>query len=410
MHRKSSERAVICKNTLYQFLSKIITASVTLVTTILIASHFGSLEYGNFVKVSTYIGMFYLFVDFGMNAVFLQHEEFYFKELFSIRFFLSLVLVFLANIFVLILPSSDVLSTGFPSTLRLGIFIFSFTILLQGISITALAAFQKKLSYSLMTKAAIIGGVVTLCAVFATVFFSLPLDFIFLSFVLGGFLTGIVSLVFTKEKLLPFKIGRHFLKIIGKESLPIGLMLIFNLIYFRSDLLLLSFLRPAQDVGIYGIAFRFFDFFIAIPLFMSNALYPFLLKAKDSNSFFVKVKKNSFLYLVLSMVLVVVAWIIAPFFFSFKSDFEIAIIPFRILLVSLPVFFLTSLFQWAIIVRKNQFFLAYVYFASAVLNVVLNVIYIPHYSYVGSAVITGISECFVLILLFAKVIKYEKQK
>jgi O-antigen/teichoic acid export membrane protein len=46
----------------------------------------------------------------------------------------------------------------------------------------------------------------------------------------------------------------------------------------------------------------------------------------------------------------------------------------------------------------------YVYLFSTVLNIVLNVIFIPQFSYLASATITLVSEALVFILLIGKVL------
>jgi O-antigen/teichoic acid export membrane protein len=86
-----------------------------------------------------------------------------------------------------------------------------------------------------------------------------------------------------------------------------------------------------------------------------------------------------------------------------KADFADSIIPFRILLLSLPFFFTTCFLQWVLITLEKQKYLMYVYLFSTVLNITLNVIFIPQFSYLACATITLVSESLVFVLLIGKV-------
>jgi O-antigen/teichoic acid export membrane protein len=92
-------------------------------------------------------------------------------------------------------------------------------------------------------------------------------------------------------------------------------------------------------------------------------------------------------------------------FILIKTDFANCIIPFRILLLSLPFFFTTSFLQWVLITLEKQKYLMYVYLFSVILNIVLNIIFIPQFSYLASATITLISEGLVFVFLIGKVFK-----
>ncbi|MCL5113800.1 MAG: hypothetical protein M1372_01355, partial [Patescibacteria group bacterium] len=58
--------------------------------------------------------------------------------------------------------------------------------------------------------------------------------------------------------------------------------------------------------------------------------------------------------------------------------------------------------------KNKQIFLMVIYLSSALLNIVLNVLFIPVASYNASAIITGVSEGFVLIFLIVKVLSLKK--
>ncbi|HLB60886.1 MAG TPA: hypothetical protein VJL83_04760, partial [Patescibacteria group bacterium] len=59
----------IAGNTLVQLIGKFVTAGITFLITLVIARTYGVVGYGDFTKMTAYASLFYLLVDFGMNAV-----------------------------------------------------------------------------------------------------------------------------------------------------------------------------------------------------------------------------------------------------------------------------------------------------------------------------------------------------
>jgi O-antigen/teichoic acid export membrane protein len=215
----------------------------------------------------------------------------------------------------------------------------------------------------------------------------------------------------TRESIFPFYFDYSFAKKIFLSSAPLGLMLIFNLVYFRADIILLSILSSTKNVGIYGLSYKFFDFLIALPLFLSNAVYPFLIKYRDDAPVFLSLcKKYFFIFLLSSFAVILLFWFTSPLFSLIKQDFSASVFPFRILLLSLPFFFTTSLLQWILITLKKQKYLLYVYAFSGILNIVLNIIFIPKFAYLASAFITLLSEGIVFIFLSLRIISFFKNK
>ncbi|MFH1832808.1 MAG: oligosaccharide flippase family protein [Candidatus Levyibacteriota bacterium] len=409
------EHLKIFKNTGYQIFTRVITSGVGFITTIILARYLGVLGYGDFTKVTAFVGLFYLIADFGFNAVFLQKDTktFPFKNLFFLRLAIALVLVFLVNGIAFLLPFNKVLNLGFSQSVRLGIMIFSLSIISQAILFSSSAIFQKKLSYQNLAKSTAVGSLITLLLIAVFVFYSLPLSYFLWAFVIGGFISAIISLILTREDINFFSrseillrstnfaaIKRFFI-----ESSPIGLMLIFNLVYFRIDIFLLSFLKSTTDVGVYGLAYKFFDFLITLPLFLSNSIYPSLIVWQKNYRKLIRFSKIYVaVFLFVSIITLIVFWFLAPFIVLVKKEFFLSVLPFRILLLSLPLFFLTSILQWILISQKQQKFLMLIYSVCASLNIILNIIFIPIGSYIASAIITGVSEFFVLLALAIRLI------
>lgn len=395
---------LVVTNTFYQALGKVATSGTGFIITILLAREYGVIGYGDFVKITTYVAFFYLLLDLGLNAIFLKEEDTKnYKYLFTLRILIALLMLVLSNLIGFFLPYDKFLDIGYSNMVRLGIFIFSFSYFSQAIILSSSAIFQKNLNYYAYFKAVAAGSLLNLFLVGMFVLNKMPLLYVVFSFVLSGVLTAIISIFLTREKKL-IAFNYAYTKKITIAAFPIAVMLIFNLVYFRADTFLLSILKSTNDVGTYGLSYRFFEFLIALPLFLSNSLYPFLLKSKKNfRTFFIVVKQYFLIFSFIGILLIIPFWFISPFFTLIKKDYIFAVLPFRILLLSLPLFFITSLLQWTLIALGRQKFLMKAYLFSAIINVVLNLIYIPSGSYIASAIITGVTEFIVMIILIIKV-------
>ncbi len=401
------QHKLIAKNTLYQIIARGFTSFIGFLITLVIAHKFGVLGYGDFIKITSYVALFYLVIDFGLNAFFLQYENAKFKNLFYLRLLISLGIFIILNIIAIFLPYNAILGTGFSLAERFGIFIFSLGIFAQSIILSASAIFQKKLDYYFYMIGTIIGAIVNLLLVLVLAFLNFSIIYILLGFVISSCTSALLLLIFAREKIIPISINKEFSAKILKASWPIGLMLIFNLVYFRADMVLLSILKTNTDVGIYGLSYKFFDFLIALPLFLSNAVYPFLLKTKSNSKLFLNLTTKYFwIFLIASIVVAIPFWFVSPLFILIKTDFAASILPFRILLLSLPFFFTTSFLQWVLITVGKQKNLMMLYLLLTVLNIVLNIIFIPQYSYVACATITLFSEAVVFAFLLLMLLKY----
>lgn len=398
----------LAANTIYQVIARIAASGSSFFITLFVARHFGVSDYGDFAKVTAYISIFYLFVDLGLNAIFLQKDDAHlrFRDLFYVRILLSVAIALISNALGFLLPYNQITHIGFSPAVRFGIFIFSGTLVTESILFSAAAVFQKKLIYKEFMVATIIGSLVTLACVGLFGLLNLPLVFVFVAFLLGAIVEAAFSLFYTEEMLFPIVVHEEFVRKLFFETLPVSLMLIFNMIYFRADMILLSLFKPSTDVALYDISYRVFDFLIALPLFLSNVLYPKLIRdEKNNRNVNQKLLEYVFVFTVLGAIVAIPMWFIAPLLFVFiKPELIGATVPMHLLLLSLPVFFATNILQWILLSKKKQIALAWIYALLTLSNVVLNIIFIPAYSYIASAIITGVSEVFVtiamLLLLF----------
>ena len=399
----------IAANTLAQIIGKGITAGVTFLVTIFVARQFGAEGYGEFAKIMSYVAFFYLITDFGFNAIVIKQitdkegeTERFFRNLLGMRLGGSLILVFVALALLSFLPYSPSLNQGFSPLSKLGIVIATFTILTQALFLTANVLFQKNLRYDLSVLASSAGSISTLFFVFAFTSLRASLLLVIVSYAVGGVLMAGLALIFARRflpqtgPLFDFSLWRKLFW----QTLPLGATLVFNLIYFRIDIMILALLRANFEVGVYGLAYKFFEFPVTFVTFFMNSIYPVMLfRAKENNERLKSLIKKLVIFLVpLSLLLTLALILFAPYLTLIKPDFAPSVLALRILSFSLPLFFLSALFMWVLITLGKQKLLAIFYGFSMILNICLNLIFIPRYGYLAAAVITCLTELAIVLL------------
>lgn len=410
----------IIANTTWQVVGKIVTASSTLLITLLIGKSLGPSGFGDFTKIFVFVGYFYTFADFGLNSIFVktardESVSTLFKSLLGLRIVLAILLAAFAILITFFLPYDSLTSTGFSPLVKVGIIIASLTIITQALITTANALFQKNLHYELSTVATIAG---TVLMIIATIILSTTansiLPFIFV-YVAGGLASIIVAffLIWSKftQSLKPvFDKGES--KTLLTSSWPIGVSLVLNLLYFRIDIFILSNVRTSSEVGLYGLAYQFFQATLAVPIFFSNALYPVLAKQfHEKSQAFTTTVKNWTIYLILfsavsTVFLLAVSYLIPVLY---DTRYQGSAEALRILSVGMPFFFITALLWHLIIIYGKQKLLIYAYAAGAVFNLIANLIFIPVYGFLAAATITVVSE-FLILLILVGIIKRVKLK
>ncbi len=386
-------KKIVAANTMSQLVGRGISATAMFIVTLIVARQFGTAGYGDFVKVTTYAAFFYLVADFGINAIFLQQNaRQQWPALVTLRLVGSAGLLLLSLLILTLLPGTN--TAGYTPMVRLGILLFSPTILLQGLITTANAVFQKKLRYDLATWAIFFGSLVTIALLLITTNFLMVIGAV----AVGTLMTTLSSFVFASRLVGPVRFSPTIgqMKRLFIPAVPLGITLLFNLVYFRADSIVITLTRPTAEVGMYGLAYKAFELVLVFPTFFMNAVYPLMLERRAS---FKKIFIRSFIFLLgTSFVVVGGLWFMAPLLKFIQSDFSASTSALRVLSLGLPFFFATAATMWALIALKKQAVLAFLYGVSMLVNVVGNILLVPTYGFMAAAWMTVGSEATVLIL------------
>lgn len=401
----------IASNTFYQLLGRFLTSFSTVIVTIIITSNFSIADFGNFVVITSYISLFYVFTDFGLNAIYVREvgndkakQANYFRNLIGIRVALSTVFAFLA---VAILGFSN-----HSSQVKLGIILALGILITQSLSMSVLAFFQTKIKYQYALIGDFLYTLSAVCLVYFSAIFGSNILLVILALVIASFIKTSTLLYISKIRFdisgieFDFKFWKKFII----TALPIGLITIFSQINAHIDkqIVFLSSYNTnlgydgAVAAGIYGLSYKVFEFAIVLPSFIMNIGFPIMIQKKTEGfSHLLNFsKKLGIILLSLGLLCLFIGWFITPFLIDIlgQGKFIDSVYTTRILLFGFPLFFITPLSLWLAITLKKELEILFIYSFVAVTNIVLNLYFVPVYGYNAAALITILSELLLLFL------------
>jgi len=416
------ELVKITTNTTAQLIGKVFSAATTVITTAIIARRFGGEQFGDFFLMTGFATYFYLLTDFGINVVatreisadeeasgHLSRASKLFNNLLAMRVLESLVLVLILGAFLPFIPFrlKDV------ALIRVGIIVGLLTIFSQAIYNSVTVIFQSTLSYHKLVVASAVGNMTFMVLVLWLVFSGYGVLSLVAANTVGTFIVSGIAAYLAYKTLgnIRFEFDFALWKRLVAVSLPLGIGIFLTVVVAKADQFLLSVLKLSPSLnltndlalGNYGIAYKIFENVLVFPTYFVNAIFPIMVKNQNIDPHkHRKIFWSSFYFMLLfSLFITVIGYIFAPLAISIigGSSFNLAPEALRVLLISLPLFFTSALFLFLMIAQNQQNKVPFIYFAAAVFNVVLNLIFIPHYGFMASAWITGATELLILVLV-----------
>ena len=181
-----------------------------------------------------------------------------------------------------------------------------------------------------------------------------------------------------------------------RGSFALGVTVIFSVALFRIDATLLSLIEGTAAVGIYGVAYRLFESTLFLSFVFVSALLPTLSRLTPDTSPTVgqvyelgsKVMAAALLPLGTGFVLFAEPLVHV----IYSTEYDAAVDTVRLLGAAAVLYGVTYLASYVLISQGRQIILPWATAAVLAVNVALNLVLIPRYSYDGAAAATSVSE------------------
>ncbi len=405
----ASLSAAIARNTAIHTAGRVVSVLLALFVVGIMTRALGPDGFGGYSTVIAFLQFFGITVDFGLtltanrmiSASSREESTHILSNLMTLRFVSAVVFLGIAPFVALLFPySAEVKQSMFLTTL-------SFLAIIMGQ--TLVPVFQKALHMSYVAWSEIAGRLVLLAAIGLAAYFKLNLLWFMGAIVLGSIAQFIVIQLAVRQFVRwRFAYDREMWRKIIMTSWPIGVSIIFNLIYLKADTIILSVLRPQAEVGFYGASYRVIDQFTALATMFIGLILPPLTVAwvSGARERFARIYQGTFdAYAVIAFPLAVGALLIGRPLMSFVAgaDFAISGTLLGILMIAMIGIFFSTLFGHMIVVLEKQKKMIWGYAAVAVLALILYPLIILRWGMLGAAWATVGTETLITGLTFLMV-------
>ena len=400
-----STKQTILKNFFWLMTSEGFSKAAIFLITIIIARYLGASDYGKFSFAFVYVSFFGILADFGLSTVNLRELAIYKKNISSYFFNLNLIKIALSLLALLLLYSSVVIFIN-DFQKRQMVFILGLWIVAQSYNQFLQSFFRalEKMEYEA------IGSILySFCLVSGIIFLAtkkVEVTYLVLAYLISSIISAVIIFLLLYKKYLLRIIRKVNIKLIKKslqDAFPLALSSFLVMVYFRIDILMLSYYKGSEEVGIYNAAYNLAFSLSFITSMLTIAVFPSL-----SRSYLSKRKSMVAKYKKFLLALLGTGFITSLLFFLFSKNFILTVFG-PDFVKSTEVF---KIITWAQIfaygsgapmsfltIMNKQVFYTYSAFLGAVINIVLNLILIPRYSYFGTGISTLITEILVFFFL-----------
>ncbi|MFH1088883.1 MAG: flippase [Candidatus Uhrbacteria bacterium] len=401
----------IATNYIIQMLGKGLGMVAGLAVIALLGRYLGDEDWAAYITATTFLSFFGVFVDFGLTLTLTQmisvpgaDEKKITGSILGIRLTSGAIFYTLSILVVTLLPYSNEAKAAVAA----GAAAFFF----MSAAGSLIGVFQKHLAIRRYVVAELISRGFYLVFTLLCVVFNLGLLWILGAMGLANGLWLIFVIVAAKPLII---IRPQFDWKTWKEafhrSAPIAVSTLFNLMYLRGDVLILSWVKP-NEVGQYGAAYKVIDVATALPTMFMGLVLPQLTQAwgenKENFKNILQKSLDIFLLAVIPMLFGVQIVAESLTMLIIGPKFAVAGLVLKILVLAIVFVFISTLYGHTIVALHKQKIMTWGYAFTAAVSVIGYIIFIPRYGMWGAAWVTCLSEFLIALLTFIVVSRVTK--
>lgn len=400
----------IAYNVVFNVITKILSTILALVGIAFITRYLGTQGFGDYSTVLAFFAFFGAIADLGLYSITAREisrpnadEKKILGNAFSLRLMSSIALFIITPLLILFLPYSyDV---------KLGIFIAAASFVFSSTYMVLNGVFQKNLAMDKVAAAEVIGKLLQIAIIILAVNYNLGFTTIVLS-VLFAMIFNFFAVLFMVNKYVPLKLQFDFIywKKFLKEALPLGISAIVVFAYFKMDTILLSILKTNVEVGIYNAAYKVIENVSYFPSMIIGLMFPMFSRHifSDKKQFAHLADETLKVFLILIIPIIIGTLFLSEGIINLigGAAFSQSANTLRILIFALAFIFFGGFFNNILIAGNHQKKMLWAFIGCALFNIIFNIIFIPLFSYTASAIISSLTEFFVVLAGFILTIKY----
>lgn len=271
----------IGRSFLLLLVGRALTVAGTLAFLAIVTRHLGPADYGAFRTAQAWLGFVYLLANLGLPPVLLRELGIARSD--RAQLLAAAIGLRLASALGFFVPGAVLaLLLPFDAAVEQAILVATAGSLALSVFDTLIAVFRAELRQEGQLRAELASSLFLPLAALAVLAF----DGRVVAFATVLALSQILQLVVAwreVQRLVPVRIALDVARwrALMTAALPLAVANVLHLAYYRTDTLLLSLLRPLEDVGHYGLASRLLDTAVGISILFVSLLSPLLAGGRD---------------------------------------------------------------------------------------------------------------------------------
>jgi O-antigen/teichoic acid export membrane protein len=395
----------IFKNTAVLASADIFSRLMRFALAIVIARTLGPAGYGIYAFAFSFAEVYGIISDFGMSNLIIRdtsREKKYLARYVGNILLVETALSVIAYGFLFLLVGL----MGLPQEQAVIVYIAVLAYMLTALSQIVRATFKahEKMEYDATLN--VIQQSVTVALGISVLYFGYGLFALALAFVVGSLINLIASLALASARFVrpKFKLERRFLTYLFKEVPSFGLIVFFTVIYYKISTLLLFFIQGDAATGWFNAAYTMAVSLTFLPAAFMGALFPVISTLHVSSRDLAKVVYNeSFRYMIiLGLPLAFGTTVLADkvIDITYGGQFYNSAGVMQIVIWSVAILFLNYVLMTTLTSINLQRVVMYATGLGVAVNIILNLIVIPTFSYIGASYVMVATELTTFSICF----------
>jgi O-antigen/teichoic acid export membrane protein len=393
----------IAKNVGVLFIAQIITYTLGFFITMYTARYLGAGGFGIISLALSITGIFGVFSDLGLST--LMVREVAREKFLTDKYVVNLsILKVLLSILTFGLVAATVTIIGYSELVSTVIYLITLSTVLNAFTLVLNSVFQANEKMEYISVNYVLNSALMAVGTAVGIYYALDVVYFASVYVVSTLLVLILAIIIYlwKFSLPKLEIDLSFWKPTLNEAWPFGVSTALSNIYYFADSVILSVMVSTEVVGWYNASYRIIAVMLFIPILLNTVLFPvmsqFYVTSKD---YFRLVYEKYFKYMVMIGIPIGVGTTLLAdkiILLIFGGAYAPSIIALQILIWALVISFLSGAFTLLLQTSNKQMVITKITSINVVLNVVLNLILIPYFSYVGSSVVTVATQLSAFLL------------
>lgn len=401
----------IAHNTLSQVIGKAISTILGLVAIAMMTRYLGTEQFGWYITTISFLQFIGILIDFGLIPVTAQmmsekahDKKQLLQNLLGFRFVTAFIFLGLAPLVAFFFP--------YPIEVKLAISFTTISFLAVAMNQVLIGYYQTKLKMHVVALGEVIGRVALVVGLWLVMTQGAGFLPIMAIVTIGSVLYTLFLWIYAyQSESAGFGFDTHIWKAIMTKSWPIAISIMFNVVYLKGDVIILSLYGTQDMVGLYGAAYRVVDVLAQMAMMIMGVMLPLMAYQWSRNikeKFKIYYQQSFDVMMLLAVPAMVGVILLAEPIMVLVAGVEFAGSAIALQILSVAVFgvYLGAVFGHASVAINKQKQVMWIFISDAVITLIGYLIFIPMYGMLGAAWMTVFSELYAGILLWIMIRKY----